>query len=93
MTASFRVLATPSFDRDFRKTAKGNPVLEGALQELAAILREDPYNRSAKHPIKKLTDIKSDGQWRMRWREYRLRYDIYETDVVLHSFRHRKEAY
>jgi mRNA-degrading endonuclease RelE of RelBE toxin-antitoxin system len=93
MAASFRVLATPSFDRDFRKIAKGNAVLEGALQELAAILGQDPYNRSARHPIKKLKDTPSGGQWRIRWREYRLRYDIYEADVVLHSFRHRKEAY
>jgi mRNA-degrading endonuclease RelE of RelBE toxin-antitoxin system len=93
MTASFRVLATPSFDRDFRKIAKTNPALESALHELAAVLGRDPYNRSASHPIKKLKDIPSDGQWRIRWREYRLRYDIYGTDVVLHSFRHRKEAY
>ena len=93
MTASFRVLATPSFDRDFQKTAKGNPLLESALHELGAILGQDPCNRSARHPIKKLKDIPSDGQWRIRWREYRLRYDIYGTDVVLHSFRHRKDAY
>jgi mRNA-degrading endonuclease RelE of RelBE toxin-antitoxin system len=93
MTASFRVVTTPTFNRDFRRTAKGNPILEGALRELAAILAQDPYNRSAKYPIKKLTDMKSGGQWRIRWRECRLRYDIYEADVVLHSFRHRKEAY
>jgi mRNA-degrading endonuclease YafQ of YafQ-DinJ toxin-antitoxin module len=62
MTASFRVLTTPSFDRDFRKIAKSNPTLESVLHELAAILGQDPYNRSARHPIKKLTDIKSDGQ-------------------------------
>jgi len=93
MTASFQVLTTPSFKRDFRKMVKGNPGLEGALRELAAVLGEDPYNRSGRHPIKKLTDIQSDGQWRIRWRQYRLRYDIYGTEVVLHSFRHRKEAY
>jgi mRNA-degrading endonuclease RelE of RelBE toxin-antitoxin system len=34
-----------------------------------------------------------EGQWRIRWREYRLRYDIFGSEVVLHSFRHRKEAY
>jgi mRNA-degrading endonuclease RelE of RelBE toxin-antitoxin system len=93
MTASYRVLSTPSFDRDFRRIAKGNPIFESALQELAAILGQDPYNRSARYPIKKLKDIPSGGQWRIRWREYRLRYDIYGADVVLHSFRHRKEAY
>jgi mRNA-degrading endonuclease RelE of RelBE toxin-antitoxin system len=93
MTASFRVLSTPSFDWDFRKTAKGNPLLESALHELVAILGQDPYNRSARHPIKKLKEIPSDGQWRIRWRDYRLRYDIYGSDVALHSFRHRNEAY
>lgn len=91
--AEFRVMSTPSFDRDFRKIAKGNPALERALRELAATLSQDPYNRSASHPNKKLKEIKSDGQWRIRWREYRLRYDIYGSEVVLHSFRHRKEAY
>jgi mRNA-degrading endonuclease RelE of RelBE toxin-antitoxin system len=93
MTAAYRVLSTPSFDRDFRRIAKGNPIFESALQELAAILGQDPYNRSARYPIKKLKDIPPGGQWRIRWREYRLRYDIYGADVVLHSFRHRKEAY
>jgi mRNA-degrading endonuclease RelE of RelBE toxin-antitoxin system len=34
-----------------------------------------------------------EGQWRIRWREYRLRYDILAGEVVLHSFRHRKESY
>jgi mRNA-degrading endonuclease RelE of RelBE toxin-antitoxin system len=93
MTAPFRVVTTPSFDRDFRKVAKTDPGLESALRELAVTLGQDPYNRSASHPIKKLKDIKSGGQWRIRWREYRLRYDIYGADVVLHSFRHRKDAY
>jgi mRNA-degrading endonuclease RelE of RelBE toxin-antitoxin system len=59
-----------------------------------ATLTEDPHNRSGRHSIKKLAGLKpGEGQWRIRWREYRLRYDIFETDVVLHSFRHRKEAY
>jgi mRNA-degrading endonuclease RelE of RelBE toxin-antitoxin system len=94
MTAQFRVLSTPSFERDFRKTSKGNPILVNALEELATVLARDPHNRSGQHPIKKLAGLKpGEGQWRIRWREYRLRYDILGSDVVLHSFRHRKEAY
>ena len=27
----------------------------------------------------------------MRWRDYRLRYDIFEDEVVLHSFRHHRK--
>jgi len=74
--------------------SKGNPALAKALEELLAILAEDPYNRSGKHPIKKLAGLKpGEGQWRIRWREYRLRYDIFGTEVVVHLFRHRKESY
>lgn len=94
MTPQFRVLTTPLFERDFRKTSKGNQVLADSLGELVTILAGDPHNRSGRHPIKKLAGLKTgEGQWRIRWRDYRLRYDIYGTDVVLHSFRHRKEAY
>jgi mRNA-degrading endonuclease RelE of RelBE toxin-antitoxin system len=65
-----------------------------ALYGLIAILGEDPHNRSGRYAIKKLAGLgPGEGQWRIRWREYRLRYDISGTDVVLHSFRHRKEAY
>jgi len=93
MTSQFRVLTTPSFDREFRKTSKGNQVLVNALEELVTILAEDPHNRSGRHPIKKLAGLRpGEGQWRIRWREYRLRYDIFGSEVVLHSFRHRKEV-
>jgi mRNA-degrading endonuclease RelE of RelBE toxin-antitoxin system len=91
---SFRVLTSPAFEREFRKISKGNPALIDAFEELLAILEEDPQNRTARHKIKKLVSLaQGEGQWRIRWREYRLRYDIFGRDVVLHSFRHRREAY
>jgi mRNA-degrading endonuclease RelE of RelBE toxin-antitoxin system len=94
MAARFLVLATPSFEREFRKRSKGNNALVKALEELVAILAEDPHNRSGRYPIKKLVGLKPDGgQWRIRWHDYRLRYDISGAEVVMHSFRHRKEAY
>src|SRR5260370_34149600 len=94
MTSQFRVLTTPAFERDFRKSSRGNPALLKALEDLLAILRQDPHNRSGEHKIKKLAGLKpGEGQWRIRWREYRLRYDIFADEVVLHSLRHRREAY
>jgi mRNA-degrading endonuclease RelE of RelBE toxin-antitoxin system len=94
MTSRFRVLTTPSFERDFRKFSKGNEVLAEVREGLITILAEDPHNRSGRHSIKKLVGLRpGEGQWRIRWREYRLRYDIFGTEVVMHSFRHRKEAY
>jgi mRNA-degrading endonuclease RelE of RelBE toxin-antitoxin system len=92
--SQFRVLTTPSFERDFRKTSRGNQRLADALESLIAILAEDPHNRSGQHPIKKLAGVRpGEGQWRIRWRDYRLRYDIFGAEVVMHSFRHRNEAY
>ena len=94
MAGSFRVVTTPSFEREFRKLSQRNESLPRALEELVKILAQDPHGRARQHPIKKLAGVKSgEGQWRIRWREYRLRYDIFGPEVVLHSFRHRKEAY
>jgi mRNA-degrading endonuclease RelE of RelBE toxin-antitoxin system len=94
MAVAFRVLTTPAFEREFRRTSRGDAILVQAVEELLAILRQDPHNRTGQHKIKKLTGLKpGEGQWRIRWREYRLRYDIFGKDVVLHSFRHRKQAY
>ncbi len=94
MAGAFRVITTPAFEREFRKASRGNAALNDALDELVATLAEDPHNRGGQHQIKKLAGLKpSEGQWRIRWRGYRLRYDIFGNQVVLHSFRHRKEAY
>ena len=69
-------------------------MLVDALEELVATLQDDPHNRTGQHQIKKLAGLApGEGQWRIRWREYRLRYDIFDGEVVLHSFRHRREAY
>lgn len=94
MSSRFRVLGSPGFEREFRAIAKGNSQLPLALEGLLEILRDDPHNRTGQHNIKKLAQVKpGEGQWRIRWREYRLRYDILGGEVVLHSFRHRKESY
>ncbi len=64
------------------------------LERLRSTLRVDPYNRGRKHSIAKLTGVaEGEGQWRIRVGDYRLRYDIIGRDVVLYSFRHRREVY
>ncbi len=94
MAGTFRVLTTPAFEREFRAISKKDPTLVRALEELIEVLSDDPHNRSGRHKIKKLAGLKQgEGQWRVRWRDYRLRYDIFASEVVLHSFRHRKDAY
>jgi len=94
MNGAFRVVATPSFEREFRKLSRGNTKLIDSLAELTGVLSQDPHGRSGRHPIKKLAGLRpGEGQWRIRWREYRLQYDIFGREVVLHSVRHPKEAY
>jgi mRNA-degrading endonuclease RelE of RelBE toxin-antitoxin system len=94
MPRLFRVLSTPAFEREFRVIAKHDLTFADVLKELIEILKEEPQNRSGRHKIKKLGGLKvGEGQWRLRWRDYRLRYDIVGEEVVLHSFRHRKDVY
>jgi mRNA-degrading endonuclease RelE of RelBE toxin-antitoxin system len=94
MAGTFRVLSTPAFEREFRTIARKDSALVRALEELIEILGNDPHNRSGRYQIKKLAGLKpGEGQWRVRWRDYRLRYDIFGSEVVLYSFRHRKDAY
>jgi mRNA-degrading endonuclease RelE of RelBE toxin-antitoxin system len=94
MPDQYSALTTPAFERDFRKASKGSAALVGALEELLGVLRNDPHNRTGQHNIKKLAGLEpGEGQWRIRWRDYRLRYDIFGEEVILHSFRHRREAY
>ena len=94
MPQSFQVVISPAFERDARRVTRRNPETADLLEELIAVLEEDPYNRAAQHDIRKLTGVKpGKGQWRIRQGDYRLRYDIFRRDVVLYSLRHRKEAY
>ncbi len=94
MAKTFRVLATPGYQRDVRNATKRHAALLSTIARLHAILSEDPYNASRRHDIKKLAGVKmGEGQWRIRAGVYRLRYDISDNDVVLYSFRQRKEAY
>lgn len=94
MANGFRVLTTATFERNARKMLRKHPHLAKVIDEIAGVLREDPYNITRQHDIKKLHQVKpGEGQWRIRSGDYRLRYDIIEHAVFLHSIRHRKEAY
>ncbi|MGB7621650.1 MAG: type II toxin-antitoxin system RelE/ParE family toxin [Terriglobia bacterium] len=94
MAEPYRVLTTSAFERQARKVIGRNKKLVAFLEDLLAILVKDPQNTSRKYQIKKLTGLNpGEGQWRIRRGDYRLRYDIFEKDVVLHSFRDRKKAY
>jgi mRNA-degrading endonuclease RelE of RelBE toxin-antitoxin system len=94
MTPVYRLLPTSGFRRDFEEVYKRNPGITRQIDSLKLILSHDPFNRSGRYDVKKLKDIpRGEGQYRIRSGKYRLRYDVEGNDVILYSFKHRKEAY
>ena len=94
MASLFGLKTTPTFERAFRSQTKRDSELQEQFIKLLDVLRSDPYNTSKQYDIKKLTNVaRGEGQWRIRTGKYRLRYDIFDKKVILHSFNHRKEAY
>lgn len=92
MTTLFTVESTTHFDRLFKKLARRHPELPGYLRTLRSILQADPYNRSGRHPIKKLNDIPAgNAQYRLRLGRFRFRYDIEEQTVYLKRCSLRRE--
>ena len=94
MPSRYRILVTSFFEKDLRRQSKKDHEILKEIENLKKILEIDPYNLSRRFDIKKLKGIKSgEGQFRIRTKQYRLRYDIFGQDVVLYSFRHRKDIY
>lgn len=94
MSTPFQAITPPACERDARRLTRRNPELASILEEMITVLEVDPYNRTRQHDITKLTGVKPGmGQWRIRQGDYRLRYDIFHQDVVLYSFRDRKDVY
>ena len=84
MTAPFSVRTTPRFDRLLKTLARRHPDLPGVFAEALDILQRDPYNRSRAHAIRKLAGVAAGGgQYRLRVRRWRFRYDIWGRDVEL----------
>lgn len=94
MLKNYRILFTSYFERDIKLYFKKNNKVVKFLAKAKEILESDPYNLTKKHNIKKLHGIKSgEGEFRLRVNNFRLRYDIFKKDVVLYSFRDRKDVY
>lgn len=80
--AAFRVVASQQFQRLARKLVARHPEFADLYDEARAILANDPYNSSRRFSIVKLTDMK-EGQYRLRLRRFRFRYDIEGQTVFL----------
>jgi hypothetical protein len=58
MNGAFDVRTTPRFDRLLKKLANQHPQdASWTFAQALAILENDPYNRTRRHPIKKLEAV------------------------------------
>jgi hypothetical protein len=84
MTPGFVVRTAPRFDRLAKSLRKQHKEFTAQYEEAIAILRQDPYNRTRAHPIKKLENVPhGKGKYRFRIGRWRFRYDIEGQEVVL----------
>ena len=91
MTGTFVVRTTPRYERLARDLARNHAEFL-TRQEAVQILGADPHNHSRRHNILKLGGVRQgEGQYRLRLRRFRFRYDIYDRDVVLHACSLRRE--
>lgn len=82
---AFSVEPTKRFQRQARALTKQHPSEFPELYDLALqILRADPLNTSRSNRILKLTGTTPGrGEYRLRLRRYRFRYDVEGSTVVL----------
>jgi len=92
MSGHFAVRTTPQYERLARDLARAHAEFVIHQDEATTILHKDPHNRSREHNILKLRGVRQgEGQYRLRLRRFRFRYDIYDRDVVLHACSLRRE--
>jgi len=81
---AFGIHPTSRYKRLSTKLQKGHRDFEATEKSAAAILSEDPYNRTRRHHIKKLEGVPTgDGQYRLSLGRWRFRYDILGRVVLL----------
>ena len=89
---SFTIERTTGFSREFRKLMKRHREFFEVYEKAILALAVDPYNISRTYDILKLANVyKGDGQYRIRLRRWRFRYDIVANSVVLKYCSLRRE--
>jgi mRNA-degrading endonuclease RelE of RelBE toxin-antitoxin system len=79
----FQLVPTKTFLKDLKKV---DPKLKKKISKVLDSLQANPFQG------KKLTAIEI-GKWRIRFRDYRIRYDIEANLIILYTIRHRKDIY
>lgn len=94
MATHYRILTISVFNRDVKRATKKYNDVRSVIERATLILQSDPFNMTREHNIKKLEGLKKgEGVYRLRIHNFRIRYDSIGHDIVLYSFRDRKDAY
>jgi len=86
MTKAYRLVPSKKFLRDAKKLPAES---KAHLARILAELKKDPYSG---RDLKKLSNV-SAGQWRLRFGDYRIRYDIQNDEIWVITVRHRKDIH
>jgi hypothetical protein len=90
--AAFSVRISSHYDRLSNKLHKGHRDFDEIERSAAAILSQDPHNRTRRHHIKKLEGVApGEAQYRLSLGRWRFRYDIAGQHVWLHYCGLRRE--
>ena len=82
--ASFSVLVTARFKREYRKIVAAHPEIAEHYRRVVEILSVDTHNRSRRYPIKKMTGVQPcGGLYRICFLRFRFIYDIASQFVCL----------
>lgn len=83
---SYKLVVKPSVEKDFRKLPKETA---SRLFQLISDLANNPFPRQC------VKLIGADKIFRIRFRDYRIVYEVNSDDreVIIHYVRHRKDAY
>jgi mRNA-degrading endonuclease RelE of RelBE toxin-antitoxin system len=81
-----------TFARTLKNLARTHPQARDEYAAVLPILSADPYNRTRRHPMRKLEGVAAgQGQYRIRMRRYRFIYDIDGQTVFLKACLLRRE--
>ena len=84
MTPRFSVRVSSRCQPLLARLTEQHPDFSAFYRRAVEIFEQDPANVRRQHNILKLKDTaRGDGQWRLRLGRFRLRYDIYEREVLL----------
>jgi mRNA-degrading endonuclease RelE of RelBE toxin-antitoxin system len=93
MSEDYELIITARAERDIKRFKNNSDAIK-RFENILEFLSEDPYNLKGFANIRKLVETETgEGRFRIRSGNYRCRYDVIGNEVIIYSFKDRKEIY